>query len=335
MYAGTVSRSTQLQSIVLQAQSPLNLDSFECYLAFHPDRQWSQSLLQVIHEGVDIGYQGGRKIVWSGDWKSTVDNGSVVSEYLTTEVTLGRKAGSFNQPPFLTYVGLPKGIVIKKCSDSVKYCIIHDLSWPPRDSVNDHIDPDLYCCIYASFDQAISLIKKQGVGALMAKLDLADGIKHILVCLEDWLLLCSSWDTSLPDGSVRRQYYIDLFLPFGLHSSPAIFNQYADALEFAMWAISISDLIHYLDNYFTAGAAGSGDCQCNINTMVEVCKEMEFAVNPSKVKAQSPVTCFLGIDIDSHEGEACIDHKCLKVITHKLTGFWQAKSAMKWDHTFT
>ena len=52
------------------------------------------------------------------------------------------------------------GIVIKKCSDSVKYHIVHDLSWPPR--VNDHINPDLYHCIYASFDQAVSLIKKQG-----------------------------------------------------------------------------------------------------------------------------------------------------------------------------
>ena len=114
------------------------------------------------------------------------------------------------------------GIVIKKCSDSVKYRIIHDLSWPPGDSVNDHINPDLYCCIYASFDQAISLVKKQGVHALMAKLDLADAFKHILVCCEDWPLLYSSLDTPQSDGSVFRQYYVNLFLPFSLHSSPAI-----------------------------------------------------------------------------------------------------------------
>ena len=94
---------------------------------------------------------------------------------------LGRKAGLFNQLPFSTYFGLLMGIVIKKHSDSVKYGIIHDLSWPPGDCVNDHINPDLYHCIYASFDQAISLIKKQGVGALVAKLDLADAFKHILV----------------------------------------------------------------------------------------------------------------------------------------------------------
>ena len=181
MCVGTVSRTTQLQNVILQAQSPLNLDSFQHYLACHLDRQWSQSLLWGICKGVDIGFQDERKTVWSGNWKSVVDNGSMVSDYLTTEVALGRKAGPFNQPPFSTYVGSPMGVVIKKHLDSVKYHIIHDLSWPPRDSANDHINPDLYLCIYASFDQAVSLIKKQGVGALMAKLDLANAFKHILV----------------------------------------------------------------------------------------------------------------------------------------------------------
>ena len=191
-------------------------------MACHLDRQWSQSLLQGICKGVDIGYQGERKTVWSGNWKSAVDNGSMVSKYLTTKVALGRKAGLFNQLPFPTYVRLPMGIVIKRCLDFAKYHIIHDLSWPPGVSVNDHINPDLYCCIYASFNQAVFLIKKQGVGALMAKLDLDNAFKHILVHPKDWLLLCSSWDTLCPDGLVLRQFYVDLFLPFSLHSSPAI-----------------------------------------------------------------------------------------------------------------
>ena len=172
------------------------------------------------------------------------------------------------------------GVVIKKHLDSVKYCIIHDLSWPPGDSINDHINPDLYHCIYASFDQAVSLIKKQGVGTLMAKLDLADAFKHILVCPKDWLLLCSSWDTTQADGLVLQQYYIDLFLPFDLRNSPVIFNHFANALGFATWANGINDLLHYLDDYFTAGSTGTGECQHNINTMVQVCREMGFMVNP-------------------------------------------------------
>ena len=329
MSVGIVSRSTQLWSVILQAQSPLNLNNFKHYLACHPDRQWSESLLQGIHEGVDIGYQGDRKMVWSGNWRLALDNGSVVSKYLTTEVALGRKAGPFNQLPFHTYFGLPMGIVIKKCLDSIKYHIIHDLLWPPRDSVNDHIDPDLYRCVYASFDQAVSLVTKHGLGTLMAKLDLADTFKHILVHPKDWLFLCSYWNVTLPNGLVQQQYYVNQFLPFGLHSSPAIFNQYADVLEFAMQANGISDLLHYLDYYFTAGPAGSGECQHNISTMVKVCRELGFAVNPSKVTNPSPITCFLGIDIDSCEGVAQIDPECLEAIMHELGSFKQAKLATK------
>ena len=304
MCAGTVSRTTLLQNVILQAQPPLNLDSFQHYLACHLDRQWSESLLRGIGEGVDIGFQGERKTVWSGNWKSVVDNGSVVSDYLAAEVALRRKAGLFNQLPFSTYIRSLMGVVIKKCLDSVKYHIIHDLSWPPGDSISDHIDPDLYHGIYASFDQAVSLIKKQGVGTLMAKLDLANAFKHILVCPEDWLLLCSSWDILQADGSVLQQYYVDLFLPFGLCSSPAIFNHYADALEFAIWANGIKDLLHYLNDYFTAGPAGTGECQHNISTMVQVCRDLGFAVNPSKVTSPSSITNFLGIDIDSGQGVA-------------------------------
>ena len=278
---------------------------------------------------MDIGFQGERKTVWLGNWKSALDNGSVVRDYLTAEVALGRKAGPFNQPPFATYVRLLMGIVIKKCSDAVKYCIIHDLSWPPRDSVNDHIDPDLYHCIYASFDQAVSLVKKHGVGVLMAKLDLADAFKHIMVQPDDWPLLCSSCNTVQADGSVLRQYYVDLFLPFGLHSSPATFNHYADALEFAMQANNMKDFLHYLDDYFMAGPADTGECQHNIDTMVQVCRDLGFAVNPSKVTSPASVTNFLGIDIDSVHRVTRIDPEHLQAISQELTGFWQAKLATK------
>ena len=96
MSAGTVSRTTQLWSVVLQVQLLLNLNNFKHYLACHPDRWWSESLLQGICKGVHIGYQGNRKTVWSQNRKSALDNGSVVSKDLMTEVTLGRKAGPFN-----------------------------------------------------------------------------------------------------------------------------------------------------------------------------------------------------------------------------------------------
>ena len=66
MCAGTVSRTTQLQNVVLQAQSPLNLDSFQHYLACHLDRQWSQSLLQGICEGWTLVFKVKGKLFGQG-----------------------------------------------------------------------------------------------------------------------------------------------------------------------------------------------------------------------------------------------------------------------------
>ena len=59
--------------------------------------------------------------------------------------------------------------------------------------------------------------------ALMSKLDLSDAFRHILVDPRDWELLGSTWPLVLSDGSTRTGYFFDMFLPFGLRSSPAIF----------------------------------------------------------------------------------------------------------------
>ena len=58
---------------------------------------------------------------------------------------------------------------------------------------NDHIDPDAFGCFCGSFDDVVALIK-HGVGALCAKLDLADAFKHILIRSQDWPLLGLSWN---------------------------------------------------------------------------------------------------------------------------------------------
>ena len=73
--------------------------------------------------------------------------------------------------------------------------------------------------------------------------------------------------------------------------------------------------------------ADTSKCQHNITNMVKVCKELGFAVNPSKVTSPSPVTSFLGIDIDSHKGVAHIDPECLQAIIQELLAFHQAKLA--------
>ena len=99
--------------------------------------------------------------------------------------------------------------------------------------MNDGIPKDLFTCTYNSLDHAITLLKQFGTGALMSKLDLSDAFRHILVNVQDWELLGSTWPVEI-DGTVVRGYFIDTFLPFGLRSSPALFLKFVEGLKFAM-----------------------------------------------------------------------------------------------------
>ena len=51
MSAGTVSRSTQLQSVVLQVQPPVNLDKFKHYLACHLEGSGVRACCRVYSKG--------------------------------------------------------------------------------------------------------------------------------------------------------------------------------------------------------------------------------------------------------------------------------------------
>ena len=265
MSVPAVNRSTLLPDVVLVVQSPLHLNNFYKYLSNHPDQVWCSKLLNGIKCGMNIGFEGERTRIISDSWKSALDHPEVITEYLANEVAAGWKAGLFTQPLFSDFVESPMGIVTKKCLFPVTYRIIHDLSLPPQDSINNHIDPDAFRCFYGSFNNVVAHIIKHGVGTLSAKLDLADTFKHILARSQDWPLL-------------------DLFLPFGLHSSPALFNECVDALQYAMQINKVQDLLHYLDDYFTVGPPESPVCASNIATMIATCEELGFTANPKKLQ---------------------------------------------------
>ena len=87
------------------------------------------------------------------------------------------------------------------------------------------------------------------------------------------------------------QFYVPPLLyrpvsPLGVHSSPALFNEYADILQYAMKTNNVQDLLHYLHDYFTVGPPHSLVCANNIATMITMCEEIGFAVNSEKSQNQ-------------------------------------------------
>ncbi|KAK3750453.1 hypothetical protein QZH41_000436 [Actinostola sp. cb2023] len=198
---------------------------------------------------------------------SALEASDHIIKELTRELNLTRMAGPYLTPPTPHFVGSPMGAVPKKRSNPLKYHIIHDLSWPRDKSVNDFIPAERFQCYYDTLDRAISLVKQAGTGAYMAKLDLPDAYRHILVRPADWDLLGSTWPIYV-DGELKTGYFLNMFLPFGARSSPAQFQRYADTLNYIMQDRGADPVWNYMDDFFTCSISSP---LCNNNLDIMVC----------------------------------------------------------------
>ena len=127
------------------------------------------------------------------------------------------------------------------------------LSAPHGFSINSHIDSESFFLTYCSVDDAYAIVNSLGAAALMSKVDLKSAFHLIPVCPSDWNLLGMQW---------RGKFYIDTFLPCGLRSAPFLFNQLSIAIHWILLhKYSIHHLLHYLDDFFTAGTPASQNAQ--------------------------------------------------------------------------
>lgn len=67
------------------------------------------------------------------------------------------------------------------------------------------------------------------------------------------------------------QLYIGTVLPFGLCSSPEIFNCIADALQWIAKQRGTSYLDHYLDDFITTGAPKGEECSQSLSILIGTC----------------------------------------------------------------
>ena len=214
----------------------------------------------------------------------------MVDQYLALEVSLGRVAGPFSAPPYPKLHVSSFGVIPKRGQPG-KWRLIVDLSSPGGASVNDGIDPDEFTLHCITVDQVIRVVSKLGRGALMAKFDVEAAYRNVPVHPSHRVLLGMKW---------RDQFYVDLVLPFGLRSAPFIFNSIADMVEWILVnSYQIPNLLHYLDDFITAGPPQSLQCAHNLATAMEVCQRLGLPLHPAKCVGPSTVLVVLGIELDS------------------------------------
>ena len=199
--------------------------------------------------------------------------------------------------------------------------VISHLSAPEGRSINDFINPTHYSLHYSlhyrTIDSAIYIINVLGHNALMGKFDLRCAFRQVPVRREDWHLLGIQW---------QGRWYVDKCLPFGLRSSPALFNQLATVIEWILHHnYKLTHIIHYLDDFFTAGQPNSNECTSNMEIMNTLCHQSGSPTKPEKEKGPTTAITFLGIFLDSRSMTASITREKDRAGAGNGPHPWQAK----------
>ena len=246
--------------------------------------------------------------------RSTAENTDVVTDYIGTELTLKRLL------PIKQLVHIsPIGIIPKKHQPG-KWHLIIDLSVPKSASVNDSINPDICSLSYSHVDRAASFILELGRGAMLAKLDIKSAYRLVPVHPSDRYLLGLQWE---------GETFVDTCLPFGLRSTPKIFNAVADTLLWIMRSKGVHPAIHYLDNYLFFGPPLSTQCANNLHTALSICESLGIPVAPDKVVGPATSLTYLGLELDSSMNEIHLPQDKLLRLRETVAAWLRHKACTK------
>jgi hypothetical protein len=268
---------------------PLDPAAWSQWLINHPDRRYAKTLADVITYGARIGYTGPRQTILSRNLASANESPQTLSADIHAQFRKGQLGKLATLPP--KFISSPLGLVPK--SDGA-WRRIHHLSHPQGNSVNDHIPPEWGTLTYGSFDQALRLVAEAGPGSTLVKRDLADAFRHIPVSPQDWWLLGFRWEDT---------WWYDKFLPFGLRTSPFIFDLFSSRLNWILQnELGWSGVLHYLDD-FLAVLAPHLDATLYADDFDSLCDDLGFTVKHKK-SYSGTCTDFLGLEIDTAAMEA-------------------------------
>ena len=140
--------------------TPLSIGVWTQELSNHPDKLYSQYILQGIRNGFRIGFDR-RQYTYPASGNLRVEQPEVVSDYLNREVSLNRM---WKVPvavhPRRIHIS-PMGIIPKKNKPN-KWRLIVDLSSPEGASINDGIEPKHSSLSYTSIDHLSALVVSEG-----------------------------------------------------------------------------------------------------------------------------------------------------------------------------
>ena len=176
-------------------------------------------------------------------------------------------------------------------------------------AVNTHVS-------YATIEDAIRLIKIAGPGCYLAKTDIKNAFRLILIRPEDYSLLGFKWE---------GLYYYDRCMPMGCSSSCKAFEIFSTAVEWvAQHKLNISLILHLLDDFLIV-APTSTLCNVQLDLFLDMCTYLGIPMATDKTFGPSTMLSFAGIELDSQKMEARLPTEKLDKCTQLLSNFLRRK----------
>ena len=122
---------------------------------------------------------------------------------------------------------------------------------------------------------------------------------------------------------------MDTCLPFGLRSAPALFNHYAEALDWIMANNYGAQLLHYLDDFLLVGPPGKDTCQEAMSRMLTVCDQLGIPVASEKLEGPTTALTFLGIVLDTSAQQLRLPPDKLEELTGLIRSWLSRHKATK------
>ena len=298
-------------------QTPVDVFKLKELLKNYPDTEDAMILKDGFENGFSLNYRGPRVPKEANNLKSINEHLELVKEKIAKKVASGLVAGPFKTRPISTLRVSPLGIIPKK--QPGEYRIIHHLSYPENNSVNDFIDPALCSVTYTSFDEAVNMVQKLGQNTLLAKSDIKSAFD---------LLIVKPGDFDLLGFKLEDQYYFSKTLPMGGKISCALFEKFAKFIEYCVRDLAKSDyVIHYLDDFLFAGKPDTLECNERLNEFRQICDDLGVPIANEKTEGPSTVLQYLGLIIDTKNLLVRIPLEKIKDLTLQIEHLLAVKKA--------
>lgn len=246
-------------------------------------------MINGFHQGFRLGYTGKNVNTEAQNHVTVQQFNTVAKTLIYNEVSLGRYAGPFDNPPFNAFQISPLKLTPKKKPGEFR--LLHNLSYPYDDtSVNKNIPQECTKVSYASIQDAINYILKLGKGCYMAKSDIKSAFRLVPVHPEDYYLLGFKFN---------GKYFYDRCLAQGCASSCKIFEEISTALEWILRnKFHVPYVVHVLDDFLKLAISKPLCIRYQISWKT-LCKDLCIPIAPEKTEGPDQVMTFVGIQLSS------------------------------------